>query len=201
MDFASASVGISNNNIKMTATTENECKCGAGVKNCDCDACGYWGCYECVEFSNAKHNNLCEDCFEKQEPEDKDARIAELEKQNKELEKRNKDLNESADWLGMEIGVACKRGCIIGDGHVGYPEWFGLCGLDKEELIKYKVWLNYEDDEEDEEGDDDEVCGICDIPLPRPDEMDYDDKTGYYCCDNKECLDKFWSNVWECRYD
>eukprot|EP01051_Picozoa_sp_SAG22_P005102 SAG22_NODE_295_length_12850_cov_9.179202_1_plen_182_part_00 len=40
------------------------CPCGAGLQNCDCDNCGFWGCYECVTggWGPDESQNWCRRC-------------------------------------------------------------------------------------------------------------------------------------------
>jgi hypothetical protein len=41
------------------------CPCGASERNCDCDNCGFWGCYECVRGGRGSdgEQNWCRECI------------------------------------------------------------------------------------------------------------------------------------------
>jgi len=43
--------------------------CEVGKRECDCDKCGVWGCYECVSGGHGKDEdlNLCPRCEEEEE--------------------------------------------------------------------------------------------------------------------------------------
>ena len=59
----------------------------------------------------------------------------------------------SNDYLCLENNISAEHNCMIGDGHTSYAEWFDYCDLSKEDLIDYKDWLGYDEEEEDEEED------------------------------------------------
>mgnify|MGYP003668318546 CR=1 FL=1 len=85
--------------------------------------------------------------------------ITELRNRVAELELYIAELELNARWSSMEQDISCKRGCMLGDGNVDYPEWFGFVrrtGLSDEDMIKYKEWLGYEEDSDDEEEDDED---------------------------------------------
>jgi hypothetical protein len=102
------------------------CKEHANIKICelcDIDGCNYNG-----------WDDECLDCYDNKY------------KEIFVLKKKIKELSETNEWLYLENEIACDKGCIIGDGNVGYKEWFELCDLDEDKLIKYKEWLGYGED-------------------------------------------------------
>ena len=101
-----------------------------------------WG-----EDDDFKVLNKDEDKYEADENKDDELKleVQALKKELKKIEEHNK-------WLLLEHDIACKRGCMLGDGNVGYLEWFGWSKkyIDDKELIEYKKWLGYEEDEDDD---------------------------------------------------
>ena len=51
-----------------------------------------------------------------------------------------------------------------------------------------------EDDEEDEEEEEEVKCGICEKKLEDTNKCDYNDDIGEYCCNEPNCLRKFWGD-------
>ena len=45
--------------------------CDNGKKECDCDECGKHGCFECLSFYSSADKNLCDECAEKEDEEEK----------------------------------------------------------------------------------------------------------------------------------
>ena len=49
---------------------EEKCpSCKVGKRECDCDKCGFYGCYECVCYQNKDYKNLCGKCDDESEVE------------------------------------------------------------------------------------------------------------------------------------
>ena len=113
------------------------------------------------------------------------ARIAELEKENAKLKKENEEYEAVEQFImGFNdneleaIRAHYRQGKVI-DGE----------------------WVNDENSDEDE--DEDIKCEICgkgngELGLTAL-EMDYDDTTGFHCCQGQECLRQFWKSLPQLR--
>ena len=65
-----------------------------------------------------------------------------------------RELRKSNKFLLLENNCATHNNCMIGDGNVGYDEWFDMLDFETpEELQEYKDWLGYSSSTDEEESD------------------------------------------------
>ena len=80
---------------------------------------------------------------------------------------------------------------ICWDGETCKPDEFGCCVV----CCECKACIcNLQKAEEEEEEEEEVKCGICEKKLEDTNKCDYNDDIGEYCCNEPNCLRKFWGD-------